>query len=726
MWLLGKCFPVVSVLILQCAVLVAKAQNQPSAGAGPDLSFPTVLYGAAYYNEYMPGDDADHAARLEKDVALMKAAGLNVVRMGESTWSLWEPADGQFEYAWMDRVVDAMAKAGIKVILGTPTYAIPAWMAHQHPEIFAERIPAGMFGGKPIASTYGLRQNMDTDSPAYRFYAERLIRHIVAHYKDNPTVIGWQLDNETGSYDAANTDVFIGFQHYLEKKFKTPEALSQAWFLNYWGENLHTWEDLPRRDGTISTGYKLEWTRWSQMRVTNFLHWQAQLVRECTGPQQFITTDYGGMMKRDVNEEAVAGSLDIVADNIYHGTQDQYDGSFQALQSDFSRSLKHGNFLVTETNAQTIGWTSQGQFPPYDGQLREDVYTYLADGANMVEYWHWASIAANQETYWKGILSHDLEPNREYAEMSKTAHELEKIGPHLVGLKIHNDVAILWSRDSANAISFMPYGGGVPSRSWTGEPDGYASVVQQIHKALYDLNVGADFVFPDTQDFSQYKLLIVPVLYISDDALLNRISAYVKNGGHVVMTFKSGFANENSAVRWVRAPGPLREAAGLSYQEFSNLDGPLALKDDPFHVGSDNQVRYWAEFLMPEHAKTIATYDHSFFGKWPAITENDYGTGTLLYEGTYLSDTLQKAVLKGELARAGLAVANDDLPSAVHLQHGVNRLGKHLHYYFNYSGADVKLTYAYGAGTDLLEGKAIAHAGEFTLAPWDLAIIEER
>jgi beta-galactosidase len=115
------------------------------------------------------------------------------------------------------------------------------------------------------------------------------------------------------------------------------------------------------------------------MRVTDFLHWQAALVRECAGPTQFITTDYGGMMKRDVNEEAVAGSLDIVADNIYHGTQDHYDGSFQALQSDFSRSLKHGNFLVTETNAQTIGWTSGSQFPPYDGQMREDVYTYLAE-----------------------------------------------------------------------------------------------------------------------------------------------------------------------------------------------------------------------------------------------------------------------------------------------------------------------------------------------------------
>jgi beta-galactosidase len=478
------------------AVSVTAAQVSPAPAPSSNLDFPTVLYGVAYYNEYMPGDQN---ARLEKDVALMKAAGLSVVRMGESTWSLWEPEDGQFDYSWMDRVVDAMGKAGIKVILGTPTYSIPAWMAHQHPEILAKRVPPGMFGGQPVASAYGIRQNMDTDSPAYRFYAERLIRHIVAHYKDNPNVIGWQLDNETGSYDAANPDVFIGFQHYLEKKFVTPEALSKAWFLNYWGENLHTWEDLPTRDGTISTGYKLEWTRWSQMRVTDFLHWQAALVRECAASSQFVTTDYGGMMKRDVNEEAVAQSLDIVADNIYHGTQDHYDGSFQALQSDFSRSLKHTNFLVTETNAQTIGWSSAGQFPPYDGQLREDVYTYLANGANMVEYWHWASIAANQETYWKGILSHDLEPNRAYAEMSRTAHELEKIGPHLVGLKVHNDVAILWSRDSANAISFMPYGGGVPARSWTGEPDGYASVVQQLHHSLYDLNIGADFVFPETR-----------------------------------------------------------------------------------------------------------------------------------------------------------------------------------------------------------------------------------
>jgi beta-galactosidase len=712
-------------LLIACAVNSQTPQSTPAQKA---LDFPTVLYGAAYYNEYMPQDTPTaQDERLQKDVALMKAAGLNVVRMGESTWSLWEPEDGRFEYAWMDRVVDAMGRAGIKVILGTPTYSIPAWMAHQHPEMLADRIPGGQFGGKAVPSAYGLRQNMDTDSPAYRFYAERLIRHIVAHYKDNPTVIGWQLDNETSSYDAANPDVFIGFQHYLEKKFGTPEALSRAWFLNYWGENLHAWEDLPTRDGAQSTGYKLEWTRWSQMRVTDFLRWQAALVRECAGARQFVTTDYGSMMRHDVNEEAIAEALDIPADNIYHGTQDHYDGAQQSIQADFTRSLKHGNFLVTETNAQTTDWSSAFQFPPYDGQMREDVYTHLANGANMVEYWHWASIAANQETYWKGVLSHDLEPNRAYAEVSRTAHELERVGPHLVGLQIKNQVAILWSRDSANAIGFMPFTSNASMPWQAGQPAaGYDSLVQQLHRSLYDLNVGADFVFPTTMDFSAYKLLIVPALYIADDALLQRISEYVKNGGHVVMTFKSGFANENSAVRWVRAPGPLRQAAGFSYQEFSNLEHPLALKDDPFHAGADNQVQHWAEFLLLEHAKPLAFYDHPFFGQWPAITENQFGSGTLLYEGTNLSDKLQTAVLRGALEKAGLAGADQQLPAALHTQQGVNRLGKRLHYYFNYSSAEAKASYTYTAGTSLLDGKPVAKGAILTLPPWDLAIIEEQ
>ena len=168
----------------------------------PGANLPTILYGAAYYNEYMPADL--QPGRLEKDVALMTQAGITVVRMGESTWSLWEPEDGKFEYAWMDRIVEAMGKAGIKVIMGTPTYSIPTWMAKVHPEILARPLGDGYVG-------YGMRQNMNIDDPNYRFYAERLITHLITHYRDNPAVIGWQIDNETSSYGASNPDVFEHF-----------------------------------------------------------------------------------------------------------------------------------------------------------------------------------------------------------------------------------------------------------------------------------------------------------------------------------------------------------------------------------------------------------------------------------------------------------------------------------------------------------------------------------
>ena len=707
--------------LLVAALLLPLSTFAQTPSVAPGALQPTILYGVAYYYEYMPADL--QSGRLEKDVALMKAAGINVVRMGESTWSLWEPSEGHFEYAWMDRVVEAMGMAGIKVIMGTPTYSIPTWMAHAHPEILARPLGGGSFG-------YGMRQNMDFDNSKFRFYAERVISNLVSHYKDNPAVIGWQIDNETGSNGASNPDVFAGFVDHLKQKFGSTDALNKAWFLNYWGQDINDWAEMPTRDNATSTSYKLEWTRWQQIRVTNYLAWQAALVRKYRRPDQFVTQDFGSMMKSDVNEPAVAASLDVVANNPYHGTQEHFDGAWQALQGDFSRSLKHSNFFVTETNAQTLGWDSTGQFPPYDGQLRLDVYTDISSGANMVEYWHWHSIHAGQETYWKGVLSHDLEPNRTYAEVTRIAHELQKVGPDVADMSIQNRVAILYSVDSSNGISFMPYES-QGATSWVpGKASGsYNAMLTQLHRSLYMANVGADFVFPTVTaaELSHYKLLVVPCLYVADDALLKRISDYVHNGGHVLMTFKSGFTNENSAVRWELAPGPLRSAAGFSYQEFSNLELPLELKDDPFHVGeANNKVRTWAEFLHIESAKPLAVYDDPFFGRWPAVTSNGFGNGTLIYEGTVLSDQLQQAVVLASLRGAGLTGPDQQLPASVRVKHGISHDGQNLHYYLNYSSSPVTLTYSYTAGSDLLTSQSLAQGQQTTLAAWDLVIVKEK
>jgi len=682
--------------------LLAQSGSSAKPAFGPD-QMDTILYGAAYYPEYMPYE------RTDEDIALMKKAGINVVRVGESTWGLWEPEDGRFEYAWMDKVIEKLHAAGIHVILGTPTYSIPVWMYKKHPEMVVT-----LLGGQYLY--YGLRQNTDLMNSTYRSYCERVIRKILEYYKDNPAVIGYQIDNETSSADAANPDVQTGFKQYLITKYKTVDQLNKLWGLNYWGQRLNSWDELPPRDGILNPGWKLDWQRYSQWEATDFLAWQAKLVNEYKHPDQFITHDFDGPPRDEVDELNIARSLDIVAANPYHETQDGFDGETSSYEGDYSRSLKRTNYLITETNAEAIGWDSKDQYPPYDGQLRLDVYTHVSSGANMVEYWHWHSLHYGQETYWKGVLGHDLQPGRAYDEVSRTAHELQRIGPQLVDLRIKNDVAILYSRDSLYGIEFMKFSDRVS----------YSTILHQMYKTLYRASVAVDFVFPDSTNLSDYKVIIVPPLYIASDALLARLSDYVKNGGHLVLAFKSGFCNEYSTVRWEMMPGQLREAAGFHYQEFSSLKQPLALKGDPFHLGDDNKVSEWAEMLVLDTAKPLALYDHPFLGKYAAITANRFGKGTLTYEGTVLTEKMQNAVLLGVLAEAGLTGPDQQLPSAVHVKHAKNRQGKTLHFYFNYSASDQKAPYVYAAGTDLLLQSPIAKGQSILLHPWDAVIVEEK
>ncbi|MBZ5681885.1 MAG: beta-galactosidase [Acidobacteriia bacterium] len=663
----------------------------------------TVLYGAAYYPEYMPYE------RLDKDVQLMQQAGISVVRVGESSWGLWEPEDGRFEYAWMDRVVDRLQKAGIKVIMGTPTYSIPAWMYKEHPEIAITR-----FGGQMI--TFGYRQNTDLLNPTYRFYCERVIRKIAEHYKDNSAVIGFQIDNETSSGGAANHDVQAGFVEYLQHKFKTVDELNKVWGLNYWGQRLNDWTEIPPQEGIINPGWKLEWERYSQWITTDFLAWQAAIVNQYKRPDQFVTHDLAGPPRAEVNESDIAKSLDIVAANPYHGTQDEFDGETSSLAGDYTRSLKHANYLVTETNAESIGWDSKDQYPPYDGQLRLDVYTHVSSGANMVEYWHWHSIHYGQETYWKGVLGHDLEPGRAYEEVSRTAHELRRIGQQIVDYKRTNQVAILYSDDSYYGIEFMRFSARV----------NYRTILQQMYRVLYRNNVGVDFVFPESRNFSDYKVILVPPLYVASDAVLKNLVDYVRGGGHVVMAFKSGFTNEYNTVRWTIMPGILREAAGFHYQEFSNLRQPLALKGDPFRAGSENKVSDWAEMLNLDSAEGVAYYDHPFFGRYPAITRNRFGNGSLTYEGTVLTDALQEKVLLEVFQRAAVTGPDQTLPPNVRTKHGVNRNGRTIHYYLNYSSDARTFSYPYGSGTNLLTQAAVTHSQQITVKPWDLVLVEEK
>lgn len=700
-----KC--VIGLLLLICTGSSFMTSAQPYA-------FDEILFGVAYYHEYMPYE------RLEEDVRLMKEAGINYVRLGESTWQLWEPRDGEFEFAWMDRVVDAMHKAGIKVIMGTPTYSIPAWLYHKYPEITAMQE-----NGQRLK--YGIRQNVDLTNPIYLYYSQRVIKRIVEHYKTHPAVIGYQIDNETHSKWPDDRDNHVKYIEYLKKKFETVDKVNKVWGLNYWGQAINSWDELHPASGFNHPGYRLEWTRYQRVTVTEFLSWQAAMVRKYKGASQFVMHDFAGALRSDLDQKAVSAILDYAGVNIYHYDQDKSDGLRIAMQGDFTRSLKRKNYLVPETNAASIGWNSREQFPPYDGQLRLNYYAHIGSGANLVSYWHWHSLHSGIEQYWRGILPHDLKPGRIYKEISTIGHEREKLGKKLVNIRKNNKVAILFSEDSDIAINLQRFDNnfkGPETGPW--DADGaYQKILARFYKVLYDLHVEVDFVFDNTEDLSRYEVLIVPSLYIASDSMLNRLNAYVKNGGHLVATVKSGFCDEYAAVRHQTMPAGLADAAGFTYQEFSTLRSPVPLKGDPFQAKDQDYIEQWAEFLQTTTARPLAFYDHPFFGVYPAIVKNNSGKGAMTYFGTVPSESIIKSILTSALGERNL-LADVALPDKIKVKHGVSNSGKNLHFYYNFSAIEQSFPYQYGDGVNLLTNLPIQKGKSLTLKAWDVAVLESK
>lgn len=685
------------ILIILTVMAVIRAEAQ--------YTFDKPLYGAAYYHEYMPVE------RLDKDIAMMVEAGLSVVRVGESAWGIFEPQENEFRFEWMDTIIDKFHAAGIKVILGTPTYSIPAWLAHKYPEVLSEKID-----GK--RSHYGIRQNMNFTNPTYKFYCERIIRKMLERYAGHPAIIGYQVDNELESRGINNRDYFIGFRNHVKEKFGGDlDLLTREWGMNYWGMNINTWEEFYERDGVTNPSYKNEWERYNRRQIADFLNWQCDIVNEYKRKDQFITHCF---MPAFHNADQVESfrQMQYPAINVYHGVQGGQDGQLIAYAGDFVRTVARNNYLITETNAQGTGWDSTGQYPPFDNQLRQNVYAHYASGANMVEYWHWATLHYGQETYWRGVLGHDLLPNRIYREFQRTAGELDRIGSDIVNLKKNNKVAILYSHDSHHALTFMPYikGGGYPTD--VNYP------VHLAHRALYNQNIETDIIPCDkVRDFSGYSMLVIPPLYVADDSLLNAIDRFVSEGGNVVMMLKSAYCNEHSAVRAECAPGPLRKACGFYYQEYSSI-WPMKLKDNAFGLGDDNSIDTWYEFLIPETARPLAYADHQFFGQWPAVTENSYGKGKLYYIGTYPSQTLMNKVVRLAAIDKNL-ITEDEYEFPIIMRSGVNGKNRELTYIFNYSDRPVTVTYRKQDSVDILTDTKVRTGDNLTIGPWDLAIMKK-
>ncbi|MBQ2667649.1 MAG: beta-galactosidase [Clostridia bacterium] len=659
-----------------------------------------LLYGVAYYDEYMPYE------RLEKDMEMMKAANINVIRIAESTWASEEPEDGVFDFTHVERALEASQKAGLSVIVGTPTYAIPPWLAAKHPEILAVT-PRGK--GK-----YGARQNMDITSPIYRFHAERVIRKLMECVQKYPHVIGFQLDNETKHYNTCGPNVQKMFAKYLRDKFGTVEAMNEAYGFNYWSNRVDSWENLPDPTGSINWSYVGEFSKFQRSLVDEYLAWQAKIVREYAREDQFITHNfdyewrgYSYGVQPDVNHKLAAKCLTVAGCDIYHPTQDKLTGKEIAMGGALCRNLKQDNYLVIETEAQGhANWT------PYDGQLRLHAFSHVASGANAVMYWHWHSIHNSFETYWKGLLSHDLQPNAPYREACTIGADFARLSHKLVNLKKKNRVGMLVSNEALTALSLWRFN--------------YNDVMRWMFDTLYEMNIECDMLFPQDENFEDYDVLVVPALYSAPRELLERIRDFVKNGGELVTTFRTGFTDDNQKVYPEVQPAVLQDCLGIAYDEFT-IPENVGIQSHVLSIPADQQqASLWMELVRAEDADVLAYYDHKFWGKYAAITENAFGEGHATYLATMTSAAALKAVFERVLKRAGVWGVEQQTKFPMIIKNAVNMDGKTVHFYFNYSRDDVEQVYLHADGVELISSDSVQNGDIMTFEPWGFKVIEEK
>lgn len=674
-----------------------------------------LLFGAAYYDEYLPYD------RIETDMEMMKKANINVIRIAESTWSTWEPQEGVFDFTHLHRMLRASAAHDISVIVGTPTYAIPTWLAAKCPDIIAETHDG--------PGRYGHRQNMDISHPIYLKHAEIMIRRLMEEVSSYEHVIGFQLDNETKSYDTCSEYAQKKFIAYLKKKYNGDlDAFNHAFGLDYWSNRINAWEDFPDVRGTINGSLGAEYQKFQRKLVTDFLAWQCAIVAEYARPDQFITQnfdyDWRGFsfgLQPEVNQWDAAKPLTIAGFDIYHPSAQDLTGKEISFGGAIARSIKKDNYLILETEAQgNHGWLH------YPGQLRLQAFSHLASGSNSVMYWHWHSIHNAIESYWKGILSHNLKENATYKEACTIGSDFANYGSHLKNLRKKADIAFVLSNESLTGLKWFSIHTDLQ----------YNDIVRWLYDAFYELNLECDILSPkDTDLFSQYKILVTPALYSVSDTLVDALRSYIANGGHLISSFKTAFSDPILKIYHDDQPHGLTDVFGMTYDQFTDAVN-VGLKDCIFQNSTntvnnnachadttDGSVHYWMELLAPTSAKTLAYYNHPQWGSYSAITENRFGKGCAVYLGCYFDAAILKELLTYTVKDAGIILPTEQYPIVT--KRGINDYNKNITYYFNYADEPATITWHGKDANLLMQNKTVKEGDVLTIDGWGFLILEE-
>lgn len=651
-----------------------------------------LWYGA----DYNPEQWRETPEIWDEDIRLMKLSHINLLSVGIFSWSDLEPVEGQFDFSFLDTIMDKLAAAGLYAALATPSAAPPPWMAKAYPSILR-------VDDRGVRRHYGVRQQHCAASPIYREKVARINEALARRYADHPALKLWHVSNEYGG-ECHCALCQQAFREWLREKYGTLERLNEAWWGSFWSHRYTDWEEIsaPSSIGeNLVSGQNLDWRRFVSDQTIDFFENEIAPLRRLT-PHIPVTNNFMNTYS-GLNYQKFARHLDVAAwDNYpeWHHDDNAVVAQKTAFIHDLYRGMRDGQpFLVMESTPSAVNWhrVNKLQRP---GMLKVSALQGVAHGADSMQFFQWRKGRGSHEKYHGAVVDHvGHKHTRVFREVSELGDVLLRLGS-VAGTRKQSEAALLYDWENNWAIGGM--------NGFNNGNRYYQGLCEQYHAPLWRAGVSVVGI-GEEQDFSFYRLLIAPMLYMLKPGVAKRLADYVADGGTLVVTYMTGMVDENDLVLPGGFPGEeLRRLFGIWVEETDALYEEDTQSVD--YKGRSFAARYACDLLHTEGAETIAVYEHEFYAGTPAATRNRFGNGEAYYVGFHDDGAFADALIGDLIERLKLPrPLPTDIPYGVSVQ---ERDGKIFVLNFLEKSADLTLDRPY---REILTGAVLHHT--VTLPP---------